>query len=481
MKILSVASEVFPLIKTGGLADVASALPTALAAQGFEMVTLTCGYPAVLAALRTAETILPLPDFFGGSARLLRGTAAALDIIAIEAPHLYDRPGNPYLGADGADWPDNAVRFGALGYAAATLARGAAPAYTPDIVHLHDWQAGLAAAYLQTHDGARPGIVATVHNLAFQGIFPHALLPVLRLDPKLFTTAGLEFHGSISFLKAALVFADRITTVSPTYADEIRTPENGMGLDGVLRARGADLRGILNGIDTDVWNPATDRLVSAQFIDKQLVRRAANKAVLQKKFGLRVDPAALLCGVVSRLTWQKGLDLLLEALPSLRSHNMQLALLGSGEPGLQAGFRAASECDADHVGCAFTYDEGLAHLVQAGSDALLVPSRFEPCGLTQLCALRYGSVPVVTRCGGLADTVIDANPAALAQGVATGLQFMPVTRAGLEHALRRLADLWRNKPAWRRMQRNGMAMDVSWRGPAAEFAALFRALRPGVA
>jgi starch synthase len=481
MKVLNVSSEVFPLIKTGGLADVAGALPAALAVQGLDVVTLTPGYPAVLAALRTAETILSAPDFFGGTARLLRGTAVDLDIIAIDAPHLFGRTGNPYLGPDGADWPDNGIRFGALGYAAAMLARGVAPGLTPDILHLHDWQAGLAAAYLQPQGDARPGIVATVHNLAFQGIFPHVLLTALRLDPALFAPAGLEYYGAISFLKAALVYADRITTVSPTYADEIRTPENGMGLDGVLRARGDDVQGILNGIDTGVWDPASDRLVAARYTDKDLAHRGANKTALQQRFGLRVDPAALLCGVVSRLSWQKGLDLLLEALPSLRSHNMQLALLGSGEPGLEAGFRTAAERDGDHVGCAFAYDEGLAHLVQAGSDALLVPSRFEPCGLTQLCALRYGSVPVVTRCGGLADTVIDANAASLAQGVATGVQFAPVTRAALEHALRRLADLWRNKPAWQRMQCNGMAMDVSWRGPAAAYAALFRALRPGVA
>jgi starch synthase len=481
MKVLSVSSEIFPLIKTGGLADVAGALPAALTAQGLHVVTLTPGYPAVLAALETTEAILSAPDFFGGTARLLRGTAAGLDIIAIDAPHLYDRPGNPYLGPDGADWPDNWMRFGALGYAAATLGRGALPAFTPDILHLHDWQAGLAAAYLRAQDGPLPGIVATVHNLAFQGIFPHSLLPALQLDPSLFAPAGLEYYGSISFLKAALVYADRITTVSPTYADEIRTPENGMGLDGVLRARGDDVQGILNGIDTDLWNPASDQQVAAQYNDKQLARRSANKAVLQTRFGIRADPATLLCGVVSRLSWQKGLDLLLEALPSLRKHNMQLALLGSGEPGLQAGFRSAAERDADNIGCMFAYDEGLAHLVQAGSDALLVPSRFEPCGLTQLCALRYGSVPLVTRCGGLADTVIDANVASLAQGVATGVQFAPVTRAALEHALCRLADLWRNKPAWQRMQRNGMAMDVSWRRPAAEYAALFRALRPGVA
>jgi starch synthase len=481
MIILSVASEVFPLIKTGGLADVTGALPLALAAEGVTVRTLVPGYPAVLASLPDATTVLPIADLFGGAARLLRGQAGGLDILAIDAPHLFDRPGNPYLGPGGADWPDNAVRFGALCRVAAMLARGAVPALAPDILQLHDWQAGLTAAYVQRQEGARPGIVATVHNMAFQGIFSPHLMSTLGLVPEQFSSEGLEYHGSISTLKAALVWADRITTVSPTYADEIRTQDGGMGMDGILRARAGDMLGILNGIDTEVWNPQTDRLIAAPFDRSRMARRGANKTALQKRFGLAVKPDALLCGVVSRLTWQKGLDVLLEALPALRGQNMQLALLGNGEPGLQAGFRGAAERDPDYVGCAFTYDEALAHLVQAGSDALLVPSRFEPCGLTQLCALRYGAVPLVSRCGGLADTVIDANTAALAQGAATGVQFAPVTRPALEQALRRLARLWRDPPAWKRVQRNGMAMDVSWRHAAAEYAALFRALRPAAA
>jgi starch synthase len=291
----------------------------------------------------------------------------------------------------------------------------------------------------------------------------------------------VEYHGSISFLKAGLVYADRVTTVSPTYADEIRAPDGGMGLDGVLRARGADLLGILNGIDTDVWNPESDTLIASPFGRTQLARRAANKAALQRRFGLQPNPRALLCGVVSRLSWQKGLDVLLDALPVLSGQGMQLAVLGSGEPGLEAGFRVAADANAGQFGCMIGYDEGLAHLVQAGADCLLVPSRFEPCGLTQLCALRYGCVPVVSRSGGLADTVIDANAAALSQGVATGVQFASVTRAAFDHALQRVALLWRDQGAWRRLQRNGMTMDVSWKRPAAQYAALFRGLRPNAA
>ncbi len=481
MKVLSVTSELYPLIKTGGLADVSGALPVALAAEGVATTTLIPGYPAVLAALTQAEPILEIPDLLGGPARVLRATAADLDILAIDAPHLYARPGNPYLGPDGADWPDNAERFAALGQVAASIAGGASDAFVPDVIHLHDWQAGLAASYITAQDGVRPGIVATVHNLAFQGLFPAHMLVRLGLPPQQFSADGVEFYGSISFLKAALVYADRVTTVSPTYADEIRTPEGGMGLDGLLRARGPDVSGILNGIDTDVWDPELDPLIPARFSRTKPARRSVNKAAVQRRFGLAQDSAALLCGVVSRLSWQKGLDLLLDALPALRAQNMQLAVLGSGEPGLQAAFSAAAARDPAHVGCAFGYDEALAHTVQAGADALLVPSRFEPCGLTQLCAQRYGAIPVVSRCGGLADTIIDSNAASRAAGVATGLQFAPVTRPALEQSILRLADLWRDTAAWRRTQRNGMAMDVSWRRPAAAYAALFRQLRPAAA
>jgi starch synthase len=477
MKVLSVTSELYPLIKTGGLADVTGALPLALAGEGVAVATLVPGYPAVLAGLSEATTILPVADLFGGEARIVRGVAGALDVIAIDAPHLFGRPGNPYQGPGGIDWPDNAFRFAALGRVAASLALGQAAGFQPDILHLHDWQAGLAAAYLRQQSEPAPGIVTTIHNLAFQGLFPATLLSALGLQPSQFGLDGVEFHGAISYLKSALVYADRVTTVSPTYADEIRSLEGGMGLDGVLRARGADMVGILNGIDTDVWNPETDTLIAAPYGRGQLARRDANKGALQRRFGLKTDKRAALCGVVSRLSWQKGLDILLDALPVLRGHGMQLAVLGSGEPGIEAGFRVAAEANAGQFGCVIGYDESLAHLIQAGADFLLVPSRFEPCGLTQLCALRYGCVPVVSRSGGLADTVIDANAAALTQGVATGVQLPSVTRAALDHALGRVATLWRDQPAWRRVQRNGMGMDVSWKKPAAQYAGLFRSLQ----
>jgi starch synthase len=430
----------------------------------------------VLRGLVDAVQVHSFPDLFGGPARLLRGRAAGLDLLAIDAPHLYSRPSNPYGGPDGREWPDNAMRFAALGAVGAVLAQGGVAGIALDILHLHDWQAGLALAYLHYGGGRRPGTVMTVHNLAFQGRFPAGLLPTLGLPPSAFSIDGVEFYCDISFLKAGLLFADRITTVSPTYAAEIRSPELGMGFDGLLRTRAPVLHGILNGIDDAVWNPAADPLIVADFSVSRLEGRAADKVSLQAWFGLEARPDALLFGVISRLTWQKGLDLLLANLDALLAVGAQLVLVGSGEAGLEAGFAAAAAAHPGQVGCVIGYDEALAHQIQAGADALLVPSRFEPCGLTQLCALRYGALPVVARVGGLADTVIDANEAALGAGTGSGVQFAPVSREMLEAALHRTAALWRQKAVWRRLQHNAMRTDVSWRRPAARYAALFRAL-----
>ena len=334
----------------------------------------------------------------------------------------------------------------------------------------------MAVVYLHFHDGPRPGTVLTIHNMAFQGRYPATLFPRLGLPASAFGLNGLEFHGDVNFLKGGLSYADRITTVSPGYAREITGVENGMGLDGVLRYRGGDLTGILNGIDDTVWNPATDPLLPARYSRGKMGKRADNKLALQQQMGLEENPDALLIGVISRLTSQKGLDMLLDQLDTLAGDGLQLALLGSGEPELEQAFVAAAEWHLGSVGCVIGYDETVAHLIQAGSDALLVPSRFEPCGLTQLYALRYGSVPVVSRVGGLADSVIDANEAALAAGVATGIQFWPATPEALQIALDRLQTLWRDKPAWAQVQRNGMAADVSWRRPANQYIALYRSL-----
>jgi starch synthase len=476
IEVLSIASEVYPLVKTGGLADVAGAVPAALRTEDVRMRTLVPGYPAVLAALEGAEEIYVFPHLFGSYGRLLAGRAAGLDLFVLDAPAFYDRPGNPYQAPGGEPWGDNPFRFAALARIGASLGAGLLlPGYTPQVIQAHDWQAGLAPAYIH-YDGRGPKTVMTVHNLAYQGQFDPRLLTALGLPPGALTIHGVEYYGGIGFLKAGLKLADRITTVSPSYAVEIQTDEGGMGLGGLLRDRANVLSGILNGLDDEVWNPARDFLLAAPFSRKQMGPRAKNKAALRLRLGLAPESPGPLFGIVGRLNWHKGSDLLLGALPVLLSQGAQFALLGSGEGGLEAGFRAAAAGNPGRVACHIGYEEKLAHQMQGGVDALLVPSRSEPCGLTQLCALRYGALPVVARVGGLSDTVIDANPMAVTQGQGTGVQFAPGTVAMLGGAIRRTIDLYREPKLWQKLQANGMACDVSWREPARRYARLFRTL-----
>lgn len=463
MKVLSVAAEIFPFVKTGGLADVAGALPHALRSEGVEVQSLLPGYPAVMAALGRAEEVLRFDDLFGGPARVLGG-----HVLALDAPHLYDRSG-PLYGHG-----DDAFRFAALCWTASEIGRGRLSGFVPDVVHAHDWQAGLVPAYLDYLVPNRPGIVFTVHNLAYQGQFPAHLLGALRLPPHAYSMAGVEYYGSIGFLKAGIRFADRVTTVSPTYAEEIRSDAAGMGLAGLLRVRGADLVGILNGIDTSVWNPATDPFVRTRYDAADLHGRADNKRALQEALGLDPDPGAMVIGAISRLAWQKGMDLLLASLPFRAQLGAQIALLGAGDANLESGFLSAQRNDPGRIGIRIGYDEALAHLMQGGTDVLCVPSRYEPCGLTQLCALRYGALPLVARVGGLADTVIDANEMALASGVGTGFVFSPVTTDALQSAIHRASVAWRDRTAWRNLQQNAMSTNVSWRHPARHYAALYR-------
>ena len=475
--VLSVASEAYPLVKTGGLADVIGALPAALAAEGVTVRTLLPGYPAVVAALgQGAANVHEYESLHGAPARVIAGRAAGLEVLVLDAPHLYERPGNPYVGADGREWPDNALRFAALATVAADIGRGVVPGLEPDIVHAHDWQAGLAPAFLHYSGGKRPATVMTVHNLAFQGQYPRELLSAIGLPPRAFDVDGVEYYGAIGYLKAGLALADRITTVSPTYATEIRTLAGGMGFDGLLRERAHVVSGILNGIDDAVWDPSVDSFLPFRYGRKRRTARTANKGVLQAKLGLAVDPGALLFGVVSRLSWQKGLDLLLETLPTLEKLGAQLAVLGSGDSPLETAFVAAARSHPTRVAAVIGHDESLAHLIQAGADAMLVPSRFEPCGLTQLCALRYGAIPVVARVGGLADTVIDANEMALAAKAGTGVVFSPVTAPALAAAIERTATIWADRAQWRRLQARAMTTDVSWTRPARRYAALYREL-----
>jgi starch synthase len=469
MRVLSVASECAPFVKTGGLADVVGALPSALKAEGVEMRVLLPGYPEVLKAIAREGIVMEEWNLFGGHATVIAATAAGLDLLVVDAPHLYDRTGSIYLGADGHDWPDNPERFAGLCWMAARIAAEGLGDWTPDVLHCHDWQAGLVPEYLRAvaANRRRAGTILTVHNIAFHGLASYARIGSLRLDPGRFNADGFEFWGRISALKAGLVGADRLTTVSPTYAAELMRPEFGMGLDGVIRARRDHLHGVLNGIDESVWNPATDPAVQSY---SDPAGKAANKEALRREFGLPESDGPLSV-VVSRLTEQKGLDLLIEALPSLLAHGGQLIVLGSGDGWLEESFRKASQ--SGQVGVRIGYDEALSHRMIAGGDAILVPSRFEPCGLTQMYGLRYGTVPVVALTGGLADTVIHASPAALAAGVATGIQFHPVTVDALNGALVQLCTLFKDQDVWTRMQANAMAQPVGWQTSARAYAKLY--------
>lgn len=477
IRVLSVASEAAPLVKTGGLGDVAGALPAALAPHGVAITTLLPGYPAVMRAIARGKVLHAYPDLFGEPARLVGGTLDGRPLVALDAPALFAREGTPYADTTGKDWADNWRRFAALGRAAADLAGGIAKGAAFDLVHAHDWQAAMAPTYLRyaPHGGRRVPSVVTIHNMAFQARFDAAVFPKLGLPREAWAMDGVEYHGGVGFLKAGLASADAITTVSPTYAREIRAPEFGMGLEGLVAARAERVSGILNGIDTVHWNPETDPALPARYSARTLARREANKRALEQEMGLDAGDGPLFI-VVTRLTWQKGMDALAEVLDHLVGIGGRLALLGSGDAGLEDAFRAAAARHPGRVAVRIGYDEGLSHRMQGGGDAILVPSRFEPCGLTQLYGLAYGCVPVVARTGGLADTVIDANPAALAAGVATGVQFDGVHYHALRSALDRTVELYRDRDTWRVLQRNAMRCDFSWSRSGKAYAELYARL-----
>ncbi len=478
--VLSVASECSPLVKTGGLADVVGALPAALAAEGWSVRTLLPAYPGTIDKLVEPQLVWSHHDVLGRAARVIAGRiekrrTAPLWML-LDIPELFDRDGSIYLTPDGHDWPDNAVRFAALSWAAAEIASGGLEdGWRPDILHAHDWQAGLAPTYLKHSGTGDVASLITIHNIAFQGLAPVTMLGALRLPVERFNAEGFEYWGHISALKSGLVDADRITTVSPTYVRELSTPEFGMGLDGLIRFRKDDFVGILNGVDLKVWNPRKDPLIDCGYSVSRLDDKRRNTDALVADFGLTPGDGPLF-GVVSRLTRQKGLDLLIEALPVLIERGGRLVLLGNGDVDLEEAFVQAARDHPDRIGTHIGYDESMAHRIYAGADSMMVPSRFEPCGLTQMYALRYGSPPVVAETGGLADTVIDANDAALRVGVATGLRFFPVTADALAEAIRRACDLFAQPVLWRRMQERAMKHPVGWSESAKAYAALYQSL-----
>ncbi|MBN2751497.1 MAG: glycogen synthase GlgA [Rhodospirillaceae bacterium] len=473
MRILFVASEAFPLVKTGGLADVVGALPKAFRSLGDEVRVLLPGYPEVMAHVVQPCLPLPLGDSLGfGPARLIpaRMPDSTLDVLVLDCPEAFARPGGPYLDPQGRDWPDNDRRFALLSRVAALIGIGGGlMEWQPDIIHAHDWQTGLIPIYLKQWRGHTPGCVFTIHNLHYQGVFHAHVLPGIAVDPSFNTVDGMEFYGNVSFLKAGLVTADFLTTVSPTYAKEIQTPAYGCGLDGVVASRSDQLRGILNGIDQDIWNPATDTEIAAPYTAADISGKAVCKAQLQAASGLTPAPEAPLLGLLGRLVWQKGMDIVLDALPGILDMGYQVVIQGSGDAGLERRCCEAAEAFPGRVATHIGYDESFAHAIEAGADVFAVPSRFEPCGLTQMYALRYGTLPVVRRTGGLADSVVDVA----SSSVGTGFAFDGDTAADLLAVLARVRSLFDHPVAWREVQKRAMEKDFSWRAAAVHYRELY--------
>ena len=476
MRVLSVASECVPLVKTGGLADVVGALPGALTPLGVETKVLIPAYRGVAAkCARLGEVVWRSPDLIGGPAEVIEAEIDGLQVLLLDAPHFFDRDGGPY-GPPGGDFEDNPERFAALCQAGLALAEEGLPSgWRPDVVHAHDWQAGLLPWLMRGRDLSVKSLL-TIHNIAFQGLAAPEKMGWMGLDPSGYHAEGFEYWGRVSVLKAGLVAADAISTVSPTYASELMRPEFGMGLEGVLRRRAADLSGILNGTDTAIWDPSikTDAAINP-YRAGALAGKAANRVALCAEFGLEDVPGPLAI-VVSRLTGQKGIDLLPEVLPEFLAAGGGLIVLGSGEAALEARMRDLAAAHPARIGVRIGYDESLSRRMFAGGDAVLVPSRFEPCGLTQMYGLRYGTLPVVAATGGLADTLIDANPAALSAGAATGITFHPTDAMAFAQALRRLVALYADRKAWRATQANAMRSDVAWSGSARAYAELYKRL-----
>lgn len=480
MKVLFVSSEVFPLIKTGGLADVSGSLPSALHQCGVDIRILVPGYSSVLSQLNDLTTIAEVSDLpMIGRASLLIGEMpdTKVPIMVLKAPSLYERDGGPYIDAHGYEWHDNAIRFGILSRVAALVAKNHMPLlndWQPDLVHCNDWQTGLTLAYMKTVDHSSTKSVISLHNMAFQGCFPENLVTNLGLPPEHFVMEGFEYHGQLSFLKAGIFYADAISTVSPKYAQEIQTPAFGFGLDGLLAKRHLEITGVLNGIDSEVWNPATDHHLSHNYSINTLNKKKLVKADLQAQLKLDLKPNAPLLGVVSRLTYQKGLDLLLPNIQALLDAGCQLALLGSGDRTIEKAFYDIAQANPGKATVTIGYNETLSHQIMAGTDLFIMPSRFEPCGLNQLYGLAYGTPPVVNATGGLADSVTDVNEHTLKNKTGNGFVMSECSAEGLLSAIEQGLHYYQNKTrVWRNIQKHGMQVPLDWDQSAREYLSLY--------
>ncbi|MBI3811477.1 MAG: glycogen synthase GlgA [Nitrospirae bacterium] len=479
MKILYAASEVSPFAKTGGLADVAGSLPTALARLGHEVKVVMPRYGSV------DEIRQPLKSCGGFSVRLAgkdypftlwtcQLPDSPVEVLFLSHDGLFGRPG--LYQEKGKDYPDNLERFAA--FSRAVLEVPKIMNWRPDVLHGNDWQTAPVFAYRRAHLSDDPpyrrlGMLFTIHNLGYQGLFPGSEFPKLGLPPDYFAPAALEFYGKVNLLKAGLVFSGVLNTVSETYSREIRSPEFGYGLEGVLQARRSDLFGIINGVDYQQWNPAHDPTLVQPYDVRNLKGKRVCREALQKECHLPIKEVPLI-GMITRLTAQKGMDLVIEALDELMRLDLQLVVLGSGEPEMEQKLKSAMRRYPEKLSVRIGFDEPLSHRIEAGADLFLMPSRYEPCGLNQMYSLRYGTVPIVRKTGGLADTVIDATSSHLEAGTATGFVFGPASAHALLTTVRLAMKLFREKNSWYRMMRAGMAADFSWDRSAKEYEKLYR-------
>ncbi len=505
-KILFVSSEVHPFAKTGGLGDVSSSLPKALEQLHQEVRVLIPAYPFAVhkaAQLKYIDKIAVPPLPISGSSAMVNTVSilettlpgSRVKVWMVECPALYNRSGGPYQSDNGSDWHDNAIRFGLLNHVATAIAMGRTSLnWQPDIVHCNDWQTGLVAALLNREKLSReeyerdppittepdntakpvlPATVFTIHNMAHMGVFSREVFEQLSLGLCLWNHHELEFHGQFSFIKGGLTFSDRINTVSPTYAKEIQTEEFGYGLAGLLTHRQDRLSGILNGIDMDEWDPSKDPHIEANFSIEHLNNKKLNTTALRKRFNLPEKKHTLLLGMVARLVYQKGVDLLLNQMQDILKLPVQIVILGSGDDYIETQLHLWAEKHPQQIQIVTGYDEALSHQIEAGADAFLMPSRFEPCGLNQLYSLRYGTIPIVRKTGGLADTVVHASKSNLTHNKATGIVFHEQQGATLLDAVKLTCLLYEDKHTWNQLMRNGMQQEFSWQHSAAQYMSLY--------
>lgn len=462
-KVLFATTELTPYVTTGGLGAVAAGLPPALAKKGLDIRYLLPGYPAIRSQLKRAKMLHGFDDLYGQPAQLWLGTLPnGLKAYVLECDAYFDRA-NPYTDTNGENWGDNHLRFAAFAFVAANLARFDT-GWQPDLIHGNDWHCGLIPAYIRSAKTSIPTVL-TVHNMAFQGLFPQHMLASTGLPEEMFSIEGLEYHGQIGYLKSGLYYADAITTVSPAYAEEIRTTEYGCGLQGLLNDRKVTTHGIINGIDHAVWNPETDTALAAPYTARSLTGKKKNKAALLQECSLQPGANPFVLGVVTRMTHQKGLDLLAEALPAFLTHDTRMIVLGSGDAALEQRYRDLASQYPGQMAVIIGYDEDLSHRILAGADAIAMPSRFEPCGLVQLSAQRYGTLPIVRRTGGLSDTVEDGD---------TGFVFEAASADDLRDCLFRAMATYADPKNWKRMQQKAMALDWSWEASAGKYLSLYR-------